>query len=254
MGDSPPGPQTIGRPEFYKKVYTILVIFIVTGLLQLVIVKACDYDFYSGFPVSSTVWVLIALWCLLTLLCVPVTHAFPITYVLGIIAAEALTLSVLSQDFLLLTMAWTYSILAVAVILSICLYVIGIFMPLKFLPGSPTMLGLGIAAIIVLASLLITRIATGNEAMMFYFNIVSLLYFMLIVVFTITVVHDRRLQPLPQEKRMVPVIVLAALFFYMIRMIAVLVLYAVRDLSIKSAINPGKLQKSFFQKRYIPEI
>ncbi|XP_022216238.2 uncharacterized protein LOC111070180 [Drosophila obscura] len=233
-----PESQTIGRPEFYRKVYTILVIFAGIGLLQVVIVKACDYDFYRACPVPSYVWLLIALGCLMTLLCVPLAHDFPINYLLGIIAVEALTLSVFSRDFMLLRMTWSMGILTTAIILSICLYLIGIFMPLKVLPGPLTMFIISIMAIIIFISLLITRLVIRDESLEFYITVLSLLYVTLIVVFVVTIVHDRRLEPLPQEKSMLPVIVLAALFFYMIHMIGVTVLYAVHYLKIKSAINP----------------
>ncbi|XP_034661423.1 uncharacterized protein LOC117896977 [Drosophila subobscura] len=238
-----PPSQTIGRPEFFRRVYTILIIFVTVGLLQLVIVKACDYDFYLYCPVPSFMWLLIALGCLMTLLCVPLGHDFPINYLLGIIATEALTLSVLNRDYMLLTVPWSYGILVVAIILSICLYLIGIFMPLKLLPGPLTILVVTIVAIATLFSLLITRLVLHYESLEFYITVMTLLYVMLIVVFTITMVHDRRLQPLPQEQSMLPVIVLAALFFYMVHMIGVTVLYAVHYLKITSAIMPHRVQK-----------
>ncbi|XP_017133618.1 uncharacterized protein LOC108150156 [Drosophila elegans] len=207
------------------RVYVIHVVLSVLAVAQLVSLRIYNLDFavLIGPTVPSFVWLLLALGCLIFLAFVFMAHQCPCNYLLAIVIVELIVLFVNSHQWPRVSIPWMGGVLAIVLILNLLLYVMGIYLPLIVLPGIIFIMVVTLVCVVIVVSIYVIVYLNGNRYMLRYVAMVSLFYVAIIVLFTITVVHQRRFDYVAQADYVLQASVLAMLFVYLIHVISTIV-------------------------------
>nr|XP_044250181.1 uncharacterized protein LOC108062739 [Drosophila takahashii] len=206
-------------------VYLLHAILSTCAVIQLVTLRVLKKDF--GKLISPTIpsflWLLLAVACVMILAFVYFANQCPCNCLLAIVIVELMVLFVNSEMWPRVSMSWVAGVLIIVVILSILLYMMGIFLPLKVLPGPVFMIILTLCCLVIVVSIYVIVYLNGNRYMLRYVSMVSLLYAATLILFTITVVHQRRFEYMDRSDNVLQASVLALIFVYMIHVVSTIV-------------------------------
>ncbi|XP_052855133.1 uncharacterized protein LOC128263892 [Drosophila gunungcola] len=228
-------PSTVASPNNQRllsvkmrhliRVYVIHLMLSVLAVAQLLSLRIYNLNFAVLIDptVPGLVWLLLALGCLLVLAFVYLAHQCPCNYLLAIVIVELIVLFVNSHQWPLVSLPWIGGVLAIVLILNLLLYVMGIYLPLIVLPGIIFMIVVTLVCVVIVVSIYVIVYLNGNRYMLRYVSMVSLFYVASIVLFTITVVHQRRFDYLAHTDYVLQASVLAMLFVYLIHVLSTVV-------------------------------
>ncbi|EDV49612.1 uncharacterized protein LOC6551969 [Drosophila erecta] len=206
-------------------VYAIHTVLSALAVVQLVTLRLCNQDFSELISpsVPSFVWLLLALGCVLIMGFVYVASQCPCNGLLAIVVVEVMVIFVNCHRWARLSMSWMAGVLAIVLVLNVLLYMMGIYLPLKLLPGTIFILVLTLCCIVIVVSIYLIVYLNGNRYMMRYVSMVSLIYVATLVLFTIPVIHQRRFEQADRTEFVLQATVLAMLFVYMIHPLSTMV-------------------------------
>lgn len=202
--------------------HAVLTLFAVAQLVALLWYKI-DFMQAMGGMVSSLLCLFLALAVLLILALVKIANTCPVNYLLAVVVVELVVLFVNCHQWTKLTLVWMGGVLAIVLVVNLLLYAIGIFAPMKFLPGVLAVMIIGFIFIVVVITIIATVYLNGNRYLMRYVSMLSLCYECVIVVFTVTVVHQRRFDYLALGDHVLHSTILSSGFVYMAHAVAIVV-------------------------------
>ncbi|XP_039491940.1 uncharacterized protein LOC120451979 [Drosophila santomea] len=213
------------RKKHLGWVYVIHTVLSSFAVVQLVALRICNQDFAELISpsVPSFVWLLLAVACVLIMAYVYVASQCPCNGLLAIVVVEVVAIFVNCHRWARLSLPWMAGVLIIVLILNVLLYMMGIYLPLKLLPGSVVMLVLTLCCIVIVVSIYLIVYLNGNRYMMRYVSMVSLIYVAALILFTIPVVHQRRYVDADRSEYVLQATVLAMLFVYMIHPLSTIV-------------------------------
>ncbi|XP_017104333.2 uncharacterized protein [Drosophila bipectinata] len=205
------------KARHLTKVYAMLIILLGAAFAQLLTMRYLDFDFGKvvSNALASTSWMLMALVCFMILACVNLTNTCPINYFLAVAIVESTVCFMACERWSKLTYTGCVVIITMVVLINILLHILGIFLPLKLQPGAVAVLVITILYIIIVATIFIIVYFNGNIYLLRYFSMISLAYSCIIVQFTVTVVHQRRVDFLTRNDYVLQATILAFLCVYM---------------------------------------
>ncbi|KAH8382370.1 hypothetical protein KR009_003214, partial [Drosophila setifemur] len=197
------------------RVYVIFAVLLFIGLTPLLYSRYKNFNFSAnvGEAVPSNMWLLVCCSCLAILTCVDMSRSCPINYLLACITVESSVCFILCS--LKLNLPWTIGIIGFVLAACILLFMIGIFMPLKVLPGFVAVIVCTLTLLVSTAFMYVIVYFNGNRFLMRYVWKISFVFEAILVVFTITVVHQRRFGYLAQSDHVFQATILAFLFVFM---------------------------------------
>ncbi|KAH8354475.1 hypothetical protein KR084_012050 [Drosophila pseudotakahashii] len=206
-------------------VYMLHAVLSTSAVIQLVTLRVLKQDF--GVLISPTIpsflWLFLAVVCVLVLAFVYFANQCPCNCLLAIVIVELMVLFVNSEMWPRVSLSWVAGVLIIVLILSILLYMMGIFLPLKVLPGPVFMIILTLCCLVIVVSIYVIVYLNGNRYMLRYVSMVSLLYAATLILFTITVVHQRRFEYMDRSDNVLQAAVLAMILVYMIHVVSTIV-------------------------------
>ncbi|XP_033164768.1 uncharacterized protein LOC117143943 [Drosophila mauritiana] len=213
------------REKHVGWVYLIHAVLSACAVIQLVVLRVCNTDFGKLISpsVPSFVWLLLAVGCVLIMAYVYLANQCPCNGLLAIVIVEVIVIFVNCHRWARLSMLWMAGVLTIVLALNVMLYLMGVYLPLKILPGSIFMIVLTFCCIAIVVSIYLVVYLNGNRYMMRYVSMVSLIYVASLILFTITVIHQRRFEHTDRTEYVLQATVLAMLFVYMIHPLSTMV-------------------------------
>ncbi|XP_017083580.2 two pore potassium channel c [Drosophila eugracilis] len=220
-------PMSHGRKTILC-VYSIHAFLSLFAVLQLIVFRILEMDFAESISptIPTFVWLLIAMGCIVVLAFVNLANHCPCNCLLAIIGAEVVMIFVNSNKWCELSYLWICVVLMIVASINIILYIIGIYVPLKLLPGNLFIIVLTLCCVVIVISIYSVVYLNGNRYMLRYVSMISLFYAMVLVVFTVTVVHQRRSEYLDRSDYVLQGAILAMIFVYMIHALTMIVIFA----------------------------
>ncbi|XP_016989976.2 uncharacterized protein LOC108052156 [Drosophila rhopaloa] len=207
------------------RVYSLFSLLSALAVAQLVTLRLLKLDFnvLISPTIPGSVWLLLALGSLLTLAFVHLASLCPCNYILAIVIMEMIVFFVNSHQWPRVPTAWIGGVLAIVLLLNLLLFVVGMCLPLKVLPGIIFMIVATLCCVVIVVSIYVIVYLNGNRYMLRYVSMVSLFYVGSLVLFTITVVHQRRFNYVAKTDHVLQASTLAMLFVYMIHVVSTFV-------------------------------
>jgi len=176
--------------------------------------------------VPSFVWLLLAVGCVLILAFVYLANHCPCNCLLAIVIVEMVVIFVNCEQWPRVSLPWMGGILVIVLVLNILLYMMAIYLPLKLLPGHVFMIIVTLCCLVITVSIYVIVYLNGNRYILRYASMVSLLYAATLILFTVTVVHQRRYEYVDRQDNVLQASILAMLFVYMIDVLSTIVRFS----------------------------
>ncbi|XP_016959969.1 uncharacterized protein LOC108031244 [Drosophila biarmipes] len=209
-------------------VYALHAALTTSAVMQLLTLRILKQDFGKSISptVPSFLWLVMAMACVLILAFVYLANHCPCNCLLAIVIVEMVVIFVNCEQWPRVSLPWVAGVLVIVLILNIVLYMMGIYMPLKLLPGHVFMIIVTLCCLVIIISIYVIVYLNGNRYVLRYASMVSLLYAATLILFTITVVHQRRYEYMDRSDNVLQASVLAMLFVYMIDVISTIVRFS----------------------------
>jgi len=209
-------------------VYVLHAALTTFAVIQLVTLRVMKQNFglLLSPTVPSFVWLLLAVGCVLILAFVYLANHCPCNCLLAIVIVEMVVIFVNCEQWPRVSLPWMGGILVIVLVLNILLYMMGIYLPLKLLPGHVFMIIVTLCCLVITVSIYIIVYLNGNRYILRYASMVSLLYAATLILFTVTVVHQRRYEYVDRQDNVLQASILAMLFVYMIDVLSTIVRFS----------------------------
>ncbi|XP_017057404.2 cytochrome bc complex cytochrome b subunit, partial [Drosophila ficusphila] len=206
-------------------VYTIHSLLTLFVICQLVPLRILEMDFGKLISplVPSFVWLILLVGFILILAFVRRANQCPCNYLLAIMIMEILMIFVNCLQWPHLSILWMAGVLAIVLVLNLLLYVSGMFIPLKILPGNIFMIIFTLCCCVVVISIYIIVYLNGNKYLLRYVAMVSFFYVACLTLYMVTVVHQRRHEHMERSDHVLHATLLAVTFIYMIHSVSTMV-------------------------------
>ncbi|KAH8267629.1 hypothetical protein KR018_009329, partial [Drosophila ironensis] len=206
------------RTQHLVLVYIILFILVTCAFVQLLLLRFFNYNFEVVVreAADSYVFLLLALLSFLIVSFVKVANTFPVNYTLSVVIVESAVCFIASYRWSKLDFGGALIIILFVLAINFVLISLGIWVPIKYLPGTMCVSVLTLCFAFVMVIIFVITYVKGDRYAIRYASMASLIYASIIFQFTITVVHQRRFDFLSQNNHVLQATTLAFLYVYMV--------------------------------------